>query len=320
VRAFVLLGVVACASALPASESPSAIPPTDPRGTPAGVAAAEATDEPATSESPTATAIHVPGRSAEALLADAGLATYLEDRELRVARVDPNAMDRWFSRKPSAVFLYAERPIEVSEAETVRADCRRVSRADDAVLNELSAVLWQRGSRRALVQLGQTRVTVAEQERTRGRWETGGVRPLHVGLAAWDDAHVRYAEGAEIQEVACVLAVRTVPCVEGGALLGPRGHCLDRELVVRPWRASTVPHVGDVIPGYPELVPRLPTGDCALACAASACEEARVRASFPREPLYVEDAPTLAAFRTLAACRAFASTRSGRDSDGDERW
>ena len=76
-RAFVLLGVVACASALPASESPSAIPPTDPRGTPAGVAAAEATDEPATSESPTATAIHVPGRSAEALLADAGLATYL---------------------------------------------------------------------------------------------------------------------------------------------------------------------------------------------------------------------------------------------------
>ena len=205
-------------------------------------------------------------------------------------------MDRWFSRKPSAVFLYAERPIEVSEAETVRADCRRVSRADDAVLNELSAVLWQRGSRRALVQLGQTRVTVAEQERTRGRWET------------------------EIQEVACVLAVRTVPCVEGGALLGPRGHCLDRELVVRPWRASTVPHVGDVIPGYPELVPRLPTGDCALACAASACEEARVRASFPREPLYVEDAPTLAAFRTLAACRAFASTRSGRDSDGDERW
>ena len=316
-RAFVLLGVVACASALPASESPSAIPPSDLGDTSAHDEETEATDE--TASVPDATTLQIPGRSADELLTAAGLATYLEDRDLQIAQVDDAAMERWFSRKPSAVYLYAERPIEVSEAETVRASCRRASRADDAVLNELSVVLWQRGSRRSRLQLGQSRVVVTEEERERGRWETGGVRPLSVGLAAWDDTHVRYAEGAEIHEVACVYAVRTVPCVEGGPLLGPRGHCLDRELVVRPWRAPTVLHVGGVIPAYPDRIPTVPTGECAIECAPSACDEARSRAPLPRAPLYADDGPAIAAFRTLAACRAFATSRAAYASN-DGPW
>jgi hypothetical protein len=311
-RAFFLLGVVACASALPTAEGPPTAPPNDP------IAAHDTANE-APEEPETVTMLRVPGRSAEELLSAAGLATYLEDRDLRLAQVDDGAMERWFSRKPSVVYLYSERPIEVSEAETVRADCRRVSRADDAVLNELSVALWQQGARRALVQLGQTRAVVAEQRRERGRWETDGVRPLSVGLAAWDDEHARYAEGAEIHEVACAHAVRSVPCVEGGALLGPRGRCLDRELVVRPWRAPTVPHVGGVIPAYPDRIPNVPTGECAIECAPSACDEALRRAPLPRAPLYTDDAPVIAAFRTPAACRAFATSRAAYTSN-DGPW
>lgn len=318
-RAFVLLGVVACASTLPASESPSAIPPSDPGDTAHG----EVTEtSEATASVPGATPLQIPGRSADELLTAAGLPTYLEDRDLKIAQIDDAAMERWFSRKPSVVYLYAERPIEVSEAETVRASCRRASRADDAVLNELSIVLWQRGSRRSRLQLGQSRVVVTEEERERGRWETRGVRPLSVGLAAWDDTHVRYAEGAEIHEVACVPAVRTVPCVEGGPLLGPRGHCLDRELVVRPWRAPTVLHVGGVIPAYPDRIPNVPTSDCAIECAPSACDEAirhAPQAVPPHVPLYTDDAPAIAAFRTPAACRAFATSRAAYASN-DGPW
>lgn len=271
---------------------------------------------------PTREPIVAPAQSARELIDEAGVATFLEDRELRVSAIDEDAMERWFARPPRSVFVYAERPVEVAEPDvTRRIRCQRVQRWDSNVLNELAVVVWQKGRSRIVLELGQSNVSAADQTRERGEWETVGGRRLPMQAIAWDDAHIRYAEGAEIHEVVCVPALRTVPC-GGEHLPGPRGYCADHELVVRPRRPPRVPHVGPVIPAYHDPIPDVPEGDCAVRCEPSACEEALRMAPIPRAPLYEEDAPVLAAFRSQAACRAFASAREqarGEGADGD-RW
>jgi hypothetical protein len=313
-RQFALLGLSACGSSLPASESPTARVvvaevSSDEAPTQAGDPSADA--EPA---APVPT-IHVPALSAEALIADAGLPTFLEDHGLRAAVIDGAAMERWFTREPSAVFLYAERSIDLSEGDQVAGACQRVARVDDIVTNQVSFVLSRRGSDRVLLEIGQERVDILDQRLEGGRWDTGGVRPLPLGVIAWDEAHVAYAESAEIHEVACVHTVRHVLC-DARSPSGPRGHCLDQALVVRPWRAPTVPHVGDVIPAYPDPIPRVPQGACEIECAPSACSEALARARLPRVPLYADTDRVLAVFRTQAACRAFARSRTAPPDSG----
>ncbi len=80
---------------------------------------------------------------------------------------------------------------------------------------------------------------------------------------------------------------------------------------MRPWRAPEVPHVGPVVPAYADPIPEVPEGDCDVECEPSACAEAIRTVRFPRVPLYAEEASVVAAFRTQAACRAFASAREG---------
>lgn len=305
-RSFVLVGLLACTRPLPLEPEPAV---TAPRSAVAAPAPSAPTALPSLP-------IAVPGRSAEELLAEAGVRTFIDDRDFEVAAIDHEAMERWFQRPPRAVFLYTEAPVEVAEpGETVRGRCQRLARWDSNVVNELAVVLWRRGSLRTVVELGQASVSVVDQERDGGGWETRSVRTLPMGVAVWDDEHVRYAAGAALYEVACVPALRTVPCGEAAALLRPEGHCLDQELVVRPWRAPMVPHVGPVIPAYEDPVPHVPEGDCELECGPSACAEAVRITTFPRVPLYGAEAPVLAAFRTRASCRAFASTRGSHEEE-----
>jgi hypothetical protein len=264
--------------------------------------------------------IVVPGRGAAELIEEAGVRTFVEDRDFEVAAIDPAAMERWFQRPPRGVFLYTEASIEVAEpGETVRGQCQRAARWDSNVVNELVVVLWKQGTLRTVLELGQARVGVVDQEREGGGWDTRSLRTLPMGAVVWDDEHVVYAEGAAVYEVACVPALRTVSC-GGEALLGPRGHCLDRELVVRPWRAPTVPHVGPVIPAYDDPIPRVPEGDCELSCEPSACAEAVRTLRFPRVPLYGAEAPMLAAFRTEDGCRVFAAEREPRAAAEERVW
>lgn len=259
-----------------------------------------------------------PALGARELIEAAGVATFLEDHALRPAKIDGAAMERWFARKPSGVFLYTERAIETGVPEaTVRGRCQWAPREPSPVLNALEVVVWRRGDQRTLLELGQESVSVRDDGRERGAWEIRGGRRIPMGAVAWDDTKIQYSEGAEIHEVACVLALRTVPCGEG-ALAHQHGSCVDRELVVRPWRAPTVLHVGGEIPAYPDLTPDIPVGDCEVTCAPSACKEALRLQPIPWVALYTEPAPVLAAFRTQAACRAFASSRKPV-SDG-EPW
>ena len=257
--------------------------------------------------------ILAPALSADDLVAQAGVATFLEDQEFRVAAINVDAMERWFTRPPRSVFLYTERPVEVAKPHvTVRGRCQRVQRWDSGLLNELAVVVWQQGRYRTVLHLGQDNVWAADYTRERGEWDTDTVRHLPMQAIAWDNAHIRYAEGADRYEVACVPALRTVPC-GGEHLPGHHGYCADHELVVRPWRAPrVVPMVGPVIPAYHDPIPDVPEGDCAVRCEPSACGEALRMRLIPFVPLYKEDAPVLAAFRTHAACRAFASQRRKR--------
>ena len=325
-RPFALLGLTACASTLPATDTSTAdVASTDvSRDETAGADATTSEAAPfeaapsETAAGPTLPTIHAPALSAEALIEDAGLATFLDDHGLRAAEIDGAAMERWFTREPSAVFLYAERSIELAEGTHVAGTCQRVARVDDIVTNQISFVLSRRGSDRVLLEVAQDRVDVLDQRLEDGRWDTGGVRPLPLGTIAWDDAHVAFAEGAEIHEVACVHTLRAVPCSDGPPIT-PRGHCVDQALVVRPWRAPTVPHVGDVIPAYPDPIPSAPPGACEVECAPSACSEALARAQLPRVPLYADTDRVLAVFRTEAACRSFARARPA-PSDDDSAW
>ncbi len=257
------------------------------------------------------------GLSAQELIDAAGLATYLEDWELRVAAIDADAMERWFTQPPRTLFLYAELPIEVADPHvTCRMRCQRLQRWNHHVLNEVAVVAWQEGRFRTVLQLGQSNVAAVDQTRETGEWKTHRVRSLPMQAVAWDDAHVSYAEGAELNEVACVPALRSVPC-GGEQPLEHRGYCVDRELVVRPWRAPTVPHVGPIAPAYDDPIPDVPEGDCAVRCEPSACEEALRMKLIPWARLYREDAPVLAAFRSQVACRAFASEREEARHPGD---
>jgi hypothetical protein len=158
---------------------------------------------------------------------------------------------------------------------------------------------------------------VTEARLEEQQWRTNGVRDLPMGVIAWDDAHIAFAEGAEIQEVACTSTVRAVLCSpDGDPWASPRGYCVDRSLVVRPWRAAFVPHVGPMSPAYPDTYPSLREGSCEVECAPSACDEALQRAQLPRVPLYAEHDPVLAVFRTQAACRAFRTSRGPWASGG----
>lgn len=312
VRPLALLGVGACVSTLPeAATSRDAVT--------AGSNARTANeDDDVGSEAGPGVAmptVRAPALDAEALLAAAGLATYLEDHGLRAAEIDGAAMERWFTREPGAVFLYAERPLALSESASVSGRCQRVARVDDGVLNEIAFVISRRAGERVLLAVGQESVDVVEQRLERGRWETNGVRRLPSGVIAWNDAQVAYAEGAERQEVACVPTLRAVPCSEGPGVT-PRGHCVDQALVVRPWRAPTVPHVGAVVPAYRDEIPTVPLGACTVVCEPSACGEALERAHIPRVPLHGEGDPVLAVFRAQAACRAFAATRTSQRPSG----
>jgi hypothetical protein len=301
---FALPFVASCARSLPATSETTAA------DLATGPAPIEATSDP----------ILVPARSARELIDEMGLATLLEDRALVEAVIDPDAMERWFARPPASLYFYSERAVEVGPEQTVGGDCQRVQRWDSGVLNALSIVVWQAGRLRTVVTLGQDRVSVQEQTRARGRWETNGVRGLPMRAVAWDDDHIRYAEGAEGYELACVPALRTLPC--GEEPIGGRGYCVDRELVVRPWRAPTVPHVGPVISAYQDAVPEAPESDCAIRCEPSACDEALRTAVLPSAPLYPVHTPVLAAFRSAAACRAFATTRaeSRREAIEEQPW
>lgn len=212
------------------------------------------------------------------------------------------------------MFLYTARAIETGDAK-VRGRCQWVPRENSAVLNAIEVVVWRRGDERTLVELGQERATVRDEAREQGAWSIRGVRSLPMQAVLWNDAKIQYAEGAEVLEVACVQEVRTMPCGEG-VLATQHGSCIDRALVVRPWRAPTVPHVGGVIPAYADVTPDVPAGSCDVTCEPSACEEAQRIQPIPRVPLYTESAPVVAAFRTEAACRAFASVREAPPDAG----
>ncbi|AKF05720.1 hypothetical protein [Sandaracinus amylolyticus] len=298
-RHVLFLGLTACASTLPAASETAAStqPPAEEAAPPADERTTQAR-----------------GLRADELLEAAGVATFLEDHELHVAAVDEAAIERWLSRKPSAVFLYTERSLEIAEGASLRGECQRVAVWDDVVVNQLSIVVSRHGDERVVVDLGQESVSVVEQRLEQRRWQASGVRRLPVGVIAWDDAHVAYAEGAEIHELACVPTLRPVPCVED-RWDGPRGHCVDHALVVRPWRAPTVLHVGGVIPGHRDPIPEIPSEECEVTCAPSACDEALRTAHLPRAPLYAEQDPVLAVFRTQTACRAFVASRGPRTPD-----
>lgn len=273
---------------------------------------------------PAPTPIVAPARSADELAERAGLATFLEDEGLTAAAIDGDAMERWFTHPPQNVFLYLERPVAVAEpGVTVRGECRRVKRWDSAVINELAVSLWQDGTFRTVLHLGQGSVVASDQGRDEGDWETHGGRRLPMKAIVWGDDQIRYSEGAQRYEVACVHALREVSCSEEHPP-GSSGYCVDEELEIRPWQAPMVPHVGPVTPGYPDPVPDLPEGDCAVDCERSACREAQRSSAIPFDPLYEENAPVLAAFRNRAACRAFAKARAkldaGDDARGAETW
>ncbi|MFN0246295.1 MAG: hypothetical protein ACKV2T_05275 [Kofleriaceae bacterium] len=300
-RVVLLLTLLACGQSRPAPDSP---PP----------AAVHARAPAPTSQRARVVA---PALSARELLEASGAASFVQDGDLRIAQIDGDAMERWFTRKPSGVYLYTERAIDGLEPKSpVRGRCQLVPRANDSVLNAITVVAWQRGELRVLLTLGQSSVHVQEQQRERGVWDTRGVRRLSMGAVGWSGAQIRYAEGATIYEVACIPTLRTMPC--DGTTTDRLGHCVDREIVVRPWRVPLVPHVGEVHPAYNDPIPAVPEGSCDLTCEPSACEEALRSHKIPRVPLYVETAPVLAAFRTESACRAYASTRK-RPTD-DQVW
>ena len=260
--------------------------------------------------------VHAPGLTADELIAKVDLPSFMQD--LRVAQIDDEAVEQWFVRKPPAVFLYAERPIEIAEPdETVRMQCERVRQFDDVVVNEVTLMLWRRGEYRTLLSLGQERVEVRHEQLERGEWEPLGGPRMPMLVTTWDRQHVRYSEGADRYTLACVPTARSVSC--GGRA---RGYCIDRELVVRPYRPPTVLHVGGSIPAYHDPVPDLPVGFCDVECERSACDEALRRNLVPREPLYEERAPVLAAFRSRSACRTFAAAREREDNEveGSGTW
>jgi hypothetical protein len=257
--------------------------------------------------SPPRARVVAPAIGARELIEASGTATFLEDRGLRAAQIDYDAMELWFSRKPSAVFLYTELAIYDFEPKD-RVRCRRLPLERNSVLlNAITVVAWQRGDRRMHLELNQTGVKVAIEEREHGVWEPRSVRTLPMEAVGWNSAHIRYAEDARHYEVACVPALRTVSC--DGTSRDQLGHCLDRELVVRPWRAPFVPHVGPVHPAYHDPIPEVPSGSCDATCEPSACDEAMRMHGIPWAPLYAATAPVIAAFRTEAACRTYASTR-----------
>lgn len=108
-RFVVLLCLTACARALPAqSNKPAAEHKT--------MSQEQAEPEAA----PTREPIVAPALSARELIDAAGVATFLEDRELKVAAIDTSAMERWFARPPRSVFVYAERRVEVAEPDETR--------------------------------------------------------------------------------------------------------------------------------------------------------------------------------------------------------
>lgn len=304
-RFVVFLCLTACARPLPPAVQTTAVahetrspPPAEPARTAAR------------------TPIEAPVRSADELIDESGVARFLATSQLKAAALDADALERWYLRKPRRVFVYAERPIEVAESgASRRPQCQPMQREDDVVVNELSVVLWQKGQARTVLQLGQSDVNAVDQARERGEWTTLGVRQLPMKASAWTDGHLRYTEGAALHEVACVPALRAVPCGEQPP--EARGYCVDHDLVVRPWQAPTVLATGRVIGGAHDSIPDVPEGDCAVHCKPSACEEALRRDPLPQAPLYAEDAPVLAAFKSEAACRAFRSARTKARSNAD---
>ncbi len=321
VRRLLLLGLAlslgSCAASLPAAET---TPPSAPIvSVEASASAVESAADEATVESAAAapSIVHAPALTAEQLLRAAGSATYLVDHDLRVASIDSVASERWITRRPSAVFLYAERPIETATEVRMRGACQRLPVWPDIVVGALSVGLTRHGRERVVLEVEDHGVAVEDQRIEDGFWSTHGVRGLGLGVIALDDDHIVFAEGAEIREVACVNSVRAVLCAaDADPWVGPRGYCLDRALVVRPWRPAFVPHVGPVWPAYPEVYPSLPEGHCEVECAPSACEDALPTAQLPHVPLYTEEDPVLAVFRTQAACRAFAASRPTPALDG----
>lgn len=302
-RLLLVISMLGCAEPRPAPTAvPTTAPTTSPTPRPASAAPAPPPPPP----------VSAPALSARELIEAAGLASFRADRALLVAQIDDTAMERWFSNKPGRVFLYTERALETPDPKvTIRGRCQQVAVEAGGVLNALAVVAWRRGDDRVVLELGQDGVGLLEEQQEGGAWSARGVRRLPLGAVAWKSGEIRYAQDATSYEVACVPAVREVAC---GAT-GLRGYCLDRELVVRPWLPAFVPHVGEVIPAYSDPVPEIPTGACAVTCGASACEEALRTQPIPRAPLYEDAAPALAAFRTEAACRAFAATRP-RSAEG----
>lgn len=287
-----LLGVVTLVSGIACAHAPR----TEAHPAPAPEQAAPV--EPPSPRAP----VTVAGRSASELSALVGDATFLEDRDLRAGVIDDDAMERWFTRPPSRVYLYAE------GAEPDGA-CRPLRRIDTNVLNELALVASRAGRERTLWVLGQESVRSETQVRERDGWQTVSIEPLPMRAITWAAGVVRYAEGAERYEIACVPALRSVPC--SAEAPGDEGYCVDRALVIRPWRPSFVPHVGPVTPGYADAVPTPPEGRCAVTCEPSDCARAIATSRLPRTPLYRASAAEIAVFVDRATCRAFERERAG---------
>lgn len=288
-----LLGLAACAQPRPASPRMAAV-------------AHDPPSQPAVATAPKP--IHAPLRSASELIAETGVARFLATSELKVAAIDNAAMERWFVRKPSRVFVYSEYPVEIdAKGVTRRPRCVGMAQHETVVTNALAVVLWQDRRFRTVLDLGQSDVKAVEQTQERGAWQTSGVRALPMKVSAWDDAQIRYSEGAAIHEVACVPGLRSVPC--GEELSGRQGYCVDHDLVVRPWQPPTVLATGRVVDPFADPIPDVPAGDCAVQCEPSACAEALRREHLPWAPLYTEDAPVLAVFKSESVCRAFAALR-----------
>ena len=295
-----LLGLAACARPRPiAPTSTTHIAnhtPSQPAASPLAIAA------------PLSAPVHAPPRSASELIEWGGSARFLALRQLKVASINVAAMERWFERKPSRVFVYSEYPIELSATgASIRLRCRGNAQAETVVSNGLSAVLWQDRRSRMVLKIGQSDVAVEEQTFERGQWQISGVRSLPMKASTWDDAHIRYSEGAAIHEVACVPVIRSVPCDE--AHVGPHGYCIDQDLVVRPWHPSTVLATGRVVDSSPDVSPEVPAGNCTVQCELGACGEALRREHLPRQPLYAEDAAVLAVFKSESVCLRFAAAR-----------
>lgn len=309
-----LLGLVACARTVPLRETRLGASSEPPEEIPESAAEA------------VAPVVALSSRNAQELIDESGAASFAEEHYLHVASIDQEVAERWFTHPPRVAYLYAERPIEgvaaSGEGRAVLGQCQGLRHSDSVAINEVDLVLSQAGGFRTLLELrGGVALSVERWER--GAWDTSSVRGLPMKVVVWDEHHIRYAEGATRYVAACVPTVRTVSCTEEESFLGPRAHCLDERLVVRPWRMPDVPHVGAVIPGYHDPVPPLPQGDCAVRCERSECEAARRLAAIPRDVLYEESAPALAVFRTREACRRFASSREDgraparRCDDGD---